>query len=193
MILGLTGGSGCGTSTVGKLLTQRGFLFIDADKLYHEMLSRDAQLRNRLVEAFGPTVQTREGLIDRRALGKIVFNDPAALERLNGITHPLVKAEILSQLQANAGKDIAIEAIALIESGIGDLCDCVIAVLADRETRICRIMIRDAVGHVAAQARIDAQPDNAVFAEKCHYTVYNNGTQEELAEQLDALLAQIRQ
>ena len=96
MILGITGGTGCGKTTLLQLIRQRGGLVLDCDEIYHRLLESDRQMlaaiKNRFPQAFSL------GILDRKALGKIVFADPAALETLNGITHRAVREEVLRQL-----------------------------------------------------------------------------------------------
>ena len=187
MLLGITGGSGCGTTTVGRLLEEKGFYFIDADKVYHELLARDEALRARLTTRFGETV-VRDGSIDRRALAEIVFSDSRALADLNDITHEVIIRRV-KELIGGCGKaHAAVEAIALIESGMGEMCDAVVGVLCDEATRLRRITDRDSITEAEAKARIAAQKDSAFYIDHCDYILLNNGSREELADAVEALV-----
>lgn len=190
MVLGITGGSGCGTTTVGRLLEARGFYFIDADRVYHELLAGDEALRADLTARFGGGI-VKDGAIDRRALAKIVFSDAAALTALNDITHAVIIRKV-SELIGGCGKaHVAVEAVALIESGMGKLCDAVVGVLCDDATRLRRSVERDAISEDEARARIAAQKNSAFFIDHCDYILLNDRTQEELSEAVDALLQAI--
>ena len=99
MIIGLTGGSGCGTTSVGKILSAEGWGFIDCDAVYHKMLNTDAALKAELAECFGEAILTQDGLVDRRALGRIVFASEKALADLNRITHARIAEKVISLIE----------------------------------------------------------------------------------------------
>ena len=175
-LIGITGPSGCGKTTALKLLEEKGALVLDCDSVYHELLASDHTLLQDLEEAFPGTV--RDGVLDRKSLGKRVFSDPAALRRLNDITHRAIGAEIDRRLTAFAlqgGSLAALDAIELISSGLGAHCDLVVGILADRETRLRRITARDGISRGEAEMRIDAQKDDAYFIEHCDHIVCNDG------------------
>ena len=188
-IIGITGGSGCGKTTVLNELEKRGALIIDADAVYHEMLETDAPMLAELREAF-PTAVKETG-VDRKTLGGIVFSDPEALKRLNSITHKHIGREIRSRLRSWAmqgGTLAALDAIALHSSGEASLCDWTLAVTAPEETRIRRIMDRDGITREAALRRIHAQLPNEAFEQLCDATLCNDGDLEALQRQLNDIL-----
>lgn len=187
MILGITGGSGCGTTTVGLMLREKGFCFIDADAVYHELLEHDESLRIRLTVRFGHGILS-DGKINRRALAAIVFSDEDALADLNTITHGVIVEEIARRLRELNGRNAAVEAIALFESGLAELCDASVSVLCDREVRIRRITARDSITEVEAASRVDAQKDDSYFIDNSDYILLNNGTEAELRSALEHLL-----
>lgn len=191
IILGITGGTGSGTSTVGHMLEAKGFLFIDCDKVYHELLSNDKPLRQKLINRFGTQILTPEERIDRRLLGQIVFADKDALSDLNSITHGRITEKVMEIIDTSNRDKIAIEAIALIESGMTKLCTAVIGVLADDETRAYRIMIRDALSKAEAVKRIAAQKNDDFYKKHCDYIIDNNGTIDALSENLDEALSKL--
>ena len=190
-ILGITGGTGSGTSTIGHMLENKGFLFIDCDKVYHELLSNDKALRQKLINRFGRDILTPEERIDRRQLGKIVFGDKTALADLNSITHSRIAERVLELIEDSERDYIVIEAVALIESGMNKICTAVIGVIADDETRAYRIMIRDALSKADALKRIKAQKDNDYYKQHCNYIIENNGTLEELSMSLENILSKV--
>lgn len=179
-IIGITGGTGGGKTTVLKQLRSCGALIIDCDELYHEMLRRNEKLLEDIESEFSGVVIAGE--LDQKALGNRVFSNPEALEKLNEITHRYIMTElekILADWAMQGGELVAIDAIALIESGISERCDSIIGVIADRETRIERIMQRDNISREYAEKRVDAQKENAYFEAKCDRIIRNNGTKDE--------------
>ena len=174
-VFGITGGSGSGKTTALRVLRGLGALVIDADAVYHELLRSDESLLDAISARFPGTV--REHSLDRKALAAAVFSDPEALSDLNAITHPAVIAETKRRLHAHAmagGELAAIDAIALFGSGLEMLCDRTYAVVADRETRLARIMARDGIDREAAVRRIDAQLPDEFFIENCGAVLQND-------------------
>ncbi len=190
MLLGITGGSGCGTSTVGALLEKHGFYFVDADQVYRELLAEDHSLQQALASRFGDSI-LRDGTVDRKALAAIVFSDPAALADLNCITHSAIIAEVDRRIAAANEKHAAVEAIALIESGMADSCDAVVSVLCGFETRLARIMERDGMPEDAARARLNAQKQDLFFVDNSDYVITNEGSLQDLEKQVALLLASL--
>ena len=172
MILGITGGTGCGKTTVLRLLEARGFTVLDCDAIYHQLLRTDPSLLSAIEARFPGTV--RQNALDRKALGAIVFADSQALQDLNTITHAAVKAEVLRQLSQKPAL-AAIDAIGLFEGGLAQLCDVTVAVTAPEEQRIARLMIRDGITESYARSRIAAQHDDEWFARRCSHVLNNSG------------------
>jgi len=181
-IIGLTGPSGSGKTTALDTLRSLGALTIDCDAVYHELLAESLELNAALAARF-PAAQ-KDGGIDRKALGAIVFSDAAALADLNEITHRFIAAEVQRRLRAWAmegGTLAALDAIELISSGLGERCNLVVGVLAPRESRLERIMQRDGISAERAAARIDAQKGEEYFREKCDHILYNNGSADQFS------------
>ena len=181
-LIGLTGPSGSGKTTALRAIEALGGLSIDCDEVYHELLEKDRELISALAARF-PSAET-DGRIDRKALGAIVFSDPAALAELNAITHRFVAAEVQRRLRAWAmagGTLAALDAIELISSGLGGRCDLVVGVLAPRSKLLARIMLRDGISASAAVARLDAQKGEEYFREKCDHILYNDGSEDQFS------------
>ena len=172
MILGITGGSGCGKTTLLKQVQALGGLVLDCDEIYHRLLREDEELLRAIEARFPGTVS--EGTLQRKKLGRLVFSDPQALEDLNRITHAAVKQEVLRLLEEKP-KLAAIDAIALFEGGLGELCDVTVAVTAPREDRIKRLMAREGIPREYAEKRLDAQHSSEWFRERCDYVLENSG------------------
>lgn len=173
MIIGITGGTGCGKTAFLHVVQELGGLVLDCDAIYHALLKTDKALLAAIETRFPGTVEN--GQLQRKKLGSIVFNDPAALEDLNRITHGAIKAEVVRQL-ASGPKLAAIDAIGLFESGLDKLCKLTVAITAPREVRIARLMARDQISREYAEARIDAQPAPEEFIRRCDRHLENDGT-----------------
>lgn len=182
-ILGITGGTGCGKTTALRTLEELGALIIDCDAVYHGLLIENKEMLAEIDSAF-PGVVTG-GVLDRKALGAVVFSDTEALARLNGITHSYVGREIDRLLESwalSGGRLAAIDAIELFGGNLARRCKATFAVLADRDKRIERIMARDGITREYAALRVDAQKPDSYFEEKCDYILKNNSTEEEFRE-----------
>lgn len=174
MILGITGGTGCGKTTLLKVIEEMGGLILDCDAIYHQLLATDHMLLTAIETRFPGTVEN--GQLQRKRLGFIVFSDKNALLDLNKITHRAIKEEVLRRLKT-APKLAAIDAIALFEGGLADLCDMTVAVTAPAEDRVLRLMKRDNITEDYARSRIAAQHDEAWFRQHCDCVLENIGTE----------------
>lgn len=188
MILGITGGTGCGKTTLLTCIGSQGGLILDCDAIYHDLLRTDPALLGAIEKRFPGTVEN--GVLQRKKLGKLVFSDEKALNDLNQITHSAVKAEVLRRL-AHKPKLAAIDAIGLFEGGLAELCDVTVAVTAPEEDRIRRLMIRDGIDWDYAKRRIAAQKSAEWFRERCDFCLENNGTQADFQETCLAFLRKL--
>ena len=188
MIIGITGGTGCGKTTLLKEIEARGGLVLDCDRIYHELLTRDNALLSAIEARFPGVVDN--GTLQRKRLGAIVFSDPQALLDLNAITHRAVKTEVVRRLEY-APSLAAIDAIALFEGGLAELCHVTVAVTAPEEARVTRLMARDGISEEYARNRIRAQHESEWFSQRCDDTLCNDGTQAQFSalcrEYLDRL------
>ena len=193
IVLGITGGTGCGKTTLLRRVEARGGTVIDCDAVYHELLISDRALLSAIDARF-PGVVT-DGVLDRKKLGKVVFEDASALGDLNGLTHPVVDARVQQLLTAaqQEGRTLAaIDAIALVESGLSRLCQETIAVTAPAEDRVKRLMAREGISEEYARLRIAAQKSDEEFSVRCSRTICNDyPTAEGFSEACDRLLDQI--
>lgn len=191
IVIGITGPTGAGKTTALNELSGMGGCILDADAIYHELLSGSLPLQRALTDAFGP-LHGEDGTFDRKKLGAVVFHDPSALERLNAIAHPFVVAEIknrLEQARQQGRPAAAIDAIGLFESGASELCDVTLAITAPPEVRVRRIMAREGISEMYARSRVNAQKPDVFYTSRCTYTLENDyASQEEFALQVRTLL-----
>lgn len=193
-IIGITGPSGAGKTTVLGVLEELGAAVIDCDALYHRLLREDAALLEGILRRFGPSVFDPAGNLDRKALGSVVFHDAAALAELNTLTHAAVLAaldRLLDRARAEGRPAAAVDAIALIESGAAARCAVTVAVTAPAELRVVRLMAREGVSEDYARARIAAQRPDQFYEENCDYVLHNDGTPEDCRRQARDLFALI--
>ena len=185
MILGITGGTGCGKTTLLKTIAEQGGLILDCDAIYHELLASDKKLLATIETRFPGTVEN--GTLQRKKLGSIVFSDEKALQDLNKITHGAIKAEVLRRLESKPDL-AAIDAIALFEGGLAELCDMTVAVTAPEAVRVQRLMLRDNISEEYARNRIAAQHREDWFRQHCDCTLENTGTEKQFREKCLAFL-----
>ncbi|MBQ3057263.1 MAG: dephospho-CoA kinase [Clostridia bacterium] len=193
-VIGLTGSSGAGKSVAASIFKKHGIPVIDADCVYHEILSIGGECTKELAEAFGAAVLDQNGLISRQALADTVFGKPntdTLLHTLNTITHKYVMSEIkkrLRELKENGAQAAVIDAPLLFEANAHLECDFVIGVIAKRTLRAKRIMARDRISLESTEKRLNAQKSDAFFLERCHYILENNTDEAALEQSLLALL-----
>lgn len=189
--IGITGPTGAGKTTALNVLAGLGVHRIDCDALYHKLLAESHGLCTALTTRFGEGILI-DGAIDRKRLGAVVFSDPAALEALNTITHRFVREEVFRLCAAAeqiGAPGVAIDAIALIESGLGAQCHAVVGILAPAEVRIRRIMAREGISEAYARKRVEAQKRDDYFRAHCQFILENSG--EDTAEDFQRRSAEL--
>ncbi len=192
-ILGITGGTGRGKTTALQRIAARQGCVLDCDAVYHELLETSCPMLEAIDRRFPGVVE--DGVLQRKKLGQAVFQDPAALEALSALTAPYVVDAVRDRL-AQAERDgcpvAAIAAIGLCESGLRDLCDTTVAVLAPPEVRAARLMAREGISREYAEMRIAAQKSNEDFAAMCDHVLMNDcATAEDFGRVCDRFLDEI--
>ena len=188
MIIGITGGSGCGKTTLLNLIAEKGGLVLDCDAIYHELLKTDKAMLSAIDSRFPGVVE--DGQLNRKKLGAIVFADEKALLELNAITHAAVKTEVLRRLETSP-RLAAIDAIGLFEGNLAELCDVTVAVTAPIEDRVKRLMQRDGISEEYARSRIAAQHSDDWFRENCTVVLDNRSNLDAFATKCLAFLEHI--
>jgi len=188
--IGLTGGIGSGKSTVSALLAERGAVIVDADRIAREVVEPGTPGLAAVVAAFGESVVGPDGGLDRPALAAVVFADPEARARLDGIVHPLVRARAAEVVAAAPPDAVLVHDIPLlVETGQAGRYELVLVVQADLDTRVARLIARG-MTEDDARARIAAQATDEQRAAVADVVLDNSGTREELAAQVDRFWAE---
>jgi len=183
-IIGLTGNIATGKSAVMRFAAERGALTIDADRVVHELLDGDAAIQEAVAAAFGPGVRRAGGRIDRAALGRLVFDDPAQLRRLEGILHPAVRAAIARRVAGSEAAVVVIEAIKLLEGPLVALCDQVWVTTCARETQLERLRVCRGMDAADAVARVDAQNSQEEKVARADVVIHTGGLLRETEAQV---------
>lgn len=194
MIVGLTGGIATGKSIVAGELKRLGAHIIDADKIAREIVEPGKPAYNDIVKEFGPGMLQPDGTLDRKALGKTVFSDHAALEKLNSITHPRIRERIreeAARLSAESDGLIVLDIALLIEMGVRYEVEKIIVVYAEAEQQIQRLMKRDSLTHGEALKRLSCQMDIKEKLKYADYVIDNSGQLDKTIEQTRALFREL--
>lgn len=188
--VGLTGGLASGKSTVARALADAGFEVIDADQLVAELYRPGGAGTRAVAALFGPEHLAADGGVDKARLGRLVFADAAARDRLEAAIHPLVRQRFDELARAAAGV-IVLEATRLVEAGFAPDFDLVVTVEAPPETRLRRAVARG-LPAAEARARLVAQGDGTARRAAADVTLDNGGEPEELFAQVARLAARLR-
>jgi dephospho-CoA kinase len=188
-LIGVTGNIACGKSSVLARLAELGAETIDADRVVHALMEPGQPVWEAVRREFGPGVITADGQIDRRALGAIVFADPAQLRHLEELTHPAVRVRIVALAEDAAGRGVrvlVVDAIKLYEGGLADYCDETWVVTCGPEQQLTRLMARNGFSETEALQRIAAQPPQAEKVARADVVIDNSGTRDATRAQVDA-------
>lgn len=194
MVIGLTGQTGAGKSTVSKVFVQNGFRLIDADAISRHVVARGSHCLADLQECFTDAILTPDGELDRKVMASIAFSDHRKLEMLNTIMYPYIVGEILRMIQRFSQQNhklILLDAPTLFESRADDFCDLIISVVAKPELRMQRIMERDHISEKAAQQRMEMQLTEEFFRLHSDTVLENNSSFSELWDAAQELSAKL--
>ena len=181
MRVGLTGGIGAGKSAVAKIFEDFGAYIVDTDALAREAVAPNSDGFMEIARVWPQVVRT--GALDRPALAEIVFNDPAARERLNAILHPHIRRLAMDrEARAKPGQLVVHIVPLLFETGYDRLVDKTVAVLAPEDARIARIVSRDGIDEARVRARMAAQIDPEEARRRADYAIENDGNFDRLRE-----------
>jgi len=190
----VTGSIASGKSLFASLLESRGAVVIDADLLGHELIRKTGSAYAPVLGTFGPDILGPDGEIDRKVLGRKVFADPAARERLNGLVHPALIAELARRIEGaerSGAQGAIVDAALVYELGLADAFDAVIVVTSPVERQIERLLGRG-LDEAEARKRIAAQLDQGEKSRRGDFHVVNAGTRESLEAEAERVWNAIR-
>ncbi len=175
-IIGITGSSGAGKTTLSKILNERKDVkIIDADKVVKEMSVPGCEYLEKIEDTFGQEVILEDGNLNRKLLADKIYNNNEALEKLNKLTFKYVIEEILNRIkELKETEIIIIDAPLLFESGLEKYCNYVIALIADKELKIERICQRDNIDEKVAKSRLNIQHEDSYYTEKADFVINNS-------------------
>lgn len=195
LIVGLTGQSGAGKGEFSRIFKSfDGVYCLDTDTTAREVVEKGKPCLKELCEYFGNEILESDGTLDRKKLASIAFADEEKHKNLNRITHFYVVEEIkkwLDDVKKEGAKVAIIDAPLLFESGADSLCDITVGVLAPYTTRLKRILKRDKIDKKSAKLRLDSQPKDEFFEEKCDYIIANNGSLKNLSIKSESVIKEI--
>ena len=187
-IIGITGSSGSGKSTVCEILNEKyNVKIIDADKIAKELLTSGTEYYNDVISKFGREITDDVGEIDRKKLADLIYNDDKKREMLNNSTFYYVVKEIKLRAKEINNVDIIIDAPLLFESKLNDICNLTIGVIAKESVQIERIIKRDSISKEQACKRLKAQQTNDFYISKCTEIIENNSEYIETEKQIEKI------
>lgn len=195
IILGLTGSIGCGKSSLSNILRENNIDIIDADIISRKIFE-DEKLLNLIFEHFGDCIKNKDGSLNRKALGNIVFNDDNKLIELNSLTHPRIKEKIIKEieiLKLNNKEVIVIDAPLLIEGGYLEMVDKLLVITCNDEIQISRIQKRDKCTKEEALSRIKSQMSQEEKVKYADYILDNSKSIEELKKNTEEFLLYMKE
>lgn len=187
-VIGLTGPTGSGKSTVSKTARKFGFKVIDCDKLARIAVEKGSSGLEALVKAFGQNILNDGDTLNRKALAEKAFSTPENTKLLNDTILPFISEMVISE--AKDGK-VLLDAPTLFESGVNSICDATVAVLADKEIRLKRIMERDSIDKDSALLRINAGKNDEFYKANADFVLYNNKDEAKIITQFEEIINKI--
>ena len=190
MIIGITGGVGCGKSTVLDILYKDyDALVIEADKVAHKLMGKGEAIYNAEREHFGDRILSDNRDIDRKKLAEIIFSDEKELEWVNSLVHPKVKEYIMDAIKKNKDRPyIIIEAALLIEAGYTDICDKIWYIYTDKDTRIQRLLDNRGYTREKSEEIIANQLEDRIYREHSDYVIDNSNDIEDTKRQINMIM-----
>jgi dephospho-CoA kinase len=194
-IIGLTGGTGSGKSTLSKIFMEYGAYIIDADIIARKVVEKGTDCLKELTNNYGKEILLNDGSLNRKKLGSIVFSDEKKLKLLNNITHKYITKEINFIIESIKSKNknelIVIDAAVLIEAGLNEMCDFVIVVYADENLRLERVKERDGLSHIEATGRMNSQMSFGDIKKYADFLIKNEGSISDMKKQMIKIIKEI--
>ena len=186
MIIGITGSSGAGKSTICEILKKEyNVKIINADQIAKRLSNKGTNYMNDIIKSFGNDIVDEKGELKRKKLGQIIYNNPEKRKKLNDCTFKYIKKEIEEEIKKTKDKvTIIIDAPLLFECGLEELCDKVIGVISKRDLQLERIVIRDNIDYEQAESRLNAQECNEFYIKRCDVIIENNNNIEDIEKKI---------
>ncbi|MDC2841662.1 dephospho-CoA kinase [Limosilactobacillus mucosae] len=196
LVIGLTGGIASGKSTISSILKAVGWPVIDADLIARQIVMPGSKGLEQIVNRFGPQMLNSDGTLDRKKLGKTVFDDPKKLSDLDKIEHPLIQEAIDSQLDEFKKQHLPVVVLdvpLLFETGMDEECDLTVLAVVDQATQLKRLTKRDQISKMDAVKKISSQMSLKEKMQRADVIIDNNGTLEQTRSQVAELVDRVSQ
>ena len=193
-VIGLTGQSGAGKTLISYIFEREGFGIINCDHIAREVTHAGSQCNNELAKYF-PSCFDKDLVLDRRALGQIVFSDKDKLELLNSIIFKYIRKTIDEKTAelSRCCEFILLDAPTLFEAGADTQCDIIVSVIASEKTRLSRVIERDGIDERSAAQRFSSQKSEDYFKTHSDYIIINEGSRDDAAAQTEIIIKQIKE
>lgn len=192
-VIGLTGMSGAGKSTACEIFRESGFDNINCDLICREIVEKGKPCLNEIADFFGNSVLTEGGELNRPQMGKLIFTDSEKRIALNGIMYPYVSYIVIKRILCTNNRYVIIDAPTLFESGIDDICDIIVSIVAERETLIKRVTRRDGIDEKSAAERLSSQHCSQYYAERSDFLISNNETNDVFINKITEAIVRIKE
>ena len=195
-VIGLTGQSGAGKTTVCRVFEENGFAIINADKIARHIMEKGMPCLEEIKECFGKEILKEDGTLNRQKLADVVFGDKEKLKQLNAISYPYITSEILNKikrLSEEKCKYVLLDAPTLFESRADDFCNIIISVTATEKNRTARIAERDGITAEQIKKRFSSQHTERFFINHSDFIIKNNKSVDELIEKAKEVAEKIKE
>lgn len=192
-IIGLTGQSGAGKTTVSKIFSDNGFCVIDADSISRNV-AQNPNFLDEVGELFPDCIS--DGKLERKKLANIVFNNKKALDDYTSLIYPYITFEIFKLIRYYKSQGallIILDAPTLFESGLDEICKCIVSVTAPLNMKIERLLARDGIPYEMVYSRLSSQNNEDFFAQKSDYLISNDSTEDELYRKTISVINSIKE
>ena len=195
-VIGLTGQSGAGKTTVCSIFEKNGFSIINADTISREVTKKGSPCLDNIADVFPECIDSKTGELDRSKMGEVVFNDKDLLKVFSSIIYPYITTKVLSEIRnfdSQGKKLILLDAPTLFESRVDDFCNYNVCVIADETIRFNRIIKRDNISQEMIMNRFNSQNDDKFYIDRSDMVIYNNDDIEELNSNAEECVKRIKE
>lgn len=190
MIIGITGNSGSGKTTVANILAKMiDAMIIDADQIVKEEQKPDKEYYSKIVEIMGTKILDKKLEIDRKKLAKLIYGNDGKREQVNFITKSYIVPIIIKEAKNSIKQNVLLDVPLLFESNLDEICDSTIAVIANNKTKLARLKLREDKNNKTAKKRLKIQPKEDYYINKADYIIENND--EDLVKKVEEIREKI--